>query len=64
MPVALVIKLAAALLANPTFDRLVVLALWNKARKTKPELDDAVVQLVAAKLGVTLPDAPSRRSGG
>lgn len=59
IPAAVVLRLAALLLSETVLDRLTVLALWRRARATPGVLDDAAVGLIAAALGVTLPEVPA-----
>ncbi len=48
-----IVHFAAALLADKTFDQLLVFALSKRAQDTENKLDDAGVAAVAAALGVT-----------
>ncbi len=62
MPIHLLVKLGIGILADRVFDRLAVLALWERARKTPGKLDDALVSAAALALGVTLPETPGQAS--
>ncbi len=58
MPVQILVRLILKILSNALLSNVAVLALWEAARRTPGVVDDAIVEGLAAALGVRLPALP------